>query len=216
MNYFLKEGLSYAIVIPVLFGLIKLRRIDRDYLPLLIFLFLGLLAELVSTYQINRGGSNAIVSNIYVLFESLLIVWQFNKWGLFARAKGLFPFFETFFTAFWLFENFYLSSIDVFSSYFRVVYSFAIVLMSIHTINIVILNENKSILLNPSFLACIAFILYFTYKVLVEIFWLYGLNGSDQFRGHIYNIMAYVNLLANLIYAFAILWVPRKQEYILL
>jgi hypothetical protein len=216
MNYFLKEGLSYTIVIPLLIALFKLRKMDHSFIPFLIFIFLGFVTELVSTYQINTGQSNAEVSNIYVLFEALLIIWQFDKWSLFAKAKGLFPLIVLIFFALWLFENFYIASINIFSSYFRVVYSFAIVLMSIHTINMVILNENKSILLNTIFLACIAFILYFTYKVLVEIFWLYGLNGSEQFRGHVYNIMSYINLLANLIYAFAILWVPRKQEYILL
>lgn len=82
-------------------------------------------------------------------------------------------------------------------------------------INRIIITERKSLIRNPVFIICLAFIIYFTYKVLLEIFWLYGLNSSREFRVEVYNIFKYINLFANLIYALAILWIPRKREYML-
>jgi hypothetical protein len=62
----------------------------------------------------------------------------------------------------------------------------------------------------------IGFIAFFTCKILIEIFWVYGLNSSRDFRVEVYRIMTFINLTVNLIYAITLIWMPAKREYTLL
>lgn len=75
------------------------------------------------------------------------------------------------------------------------------------------MREKKNILKNSIFLICAGFILYYTYKVFVGLFWLYGLNKSMEFTLNIVIIMIYINFITNLIYALAFLWMPTKHRF---
>lgn len=216
MDYHIIEILSYSIALPAILSLVKFKTFDVKFIPFLLFVWLGLLTEVFTTVMINSGYSNAAISNCYVLVEAMLILWQFKNWKLFDKAGKYYPGFVSLLGACWLAENLIFSSITRFNPYFKIVYSFSIVLMSIVLINRLIVSERKSLLQNPVFLACFAFVAFFTYKVLVEIFWLYGLNGSSNFRSNVYDILTFINLFANILYALATLWIPRKREYSLL
>ena len=213
MNELLVLITSFSITIPSIIGWIRFKKINPAYYPFVICIWIGLLNEILSYIVIHTENSNAINSNIYVLIESLLFTWQFKKLGIFDRAKPMFTLLVVFFIMIWVIENFIISRITYFSSYFRIVYSFALSLMSINQVNSLIMKEKKQILMNSIFLICIAFILYYIYKVLVEAFWVYGLNNSRDFRNNVYLILAYINLICNLIYALAVLWMPKKHRF---
>jgi hypothetical protein len=87
--------------------------------------------------------------------------------------------------------------------------------MSVTVINRFIFGNIHQILKNALFHIIIAFIAFFTYKTLIEIFWVYGLNASRDFRVAVYRIMTYINLFANIVYTLAVIWMPRKAEYTL-
>jgi hypothetical protein len=215
MRHLIIELLSYSILIPAILSSAKLKNYEGSFTPFFLFIWLGVLSEIISTILIYAHHSNALISNVYVLAECLLLTWLFKNWNLFVKTKRFFYFLLIGFTIVWLLENFVFFSINRFNSYFRIIYSFSLVLMSISQINILLLSNNNTIINNSVFLACIAFIIFFTYKAILEIFWLYGLNGSSQFRSRVYEIMAYINLITNLIYGLAFLWIRRKREYIL-
>ncbi|HMK05166.1 MAG TPA: hypothetical protein VK489_13270 [Ferruginibacter sp.] len=149
------------------------------------------------------------------MLESFLITWQFYTWKLFNRHRSLYIVILCLLMSTWLVENFILSKINYFSSYFRIVYSFIIVLMSISVLNMLLVRERKTLLKNPMFLICITFIIYYTYRVVVEAFWVYGLNSSREFRLKVYQILLFINVFANLVYALAVLWMPTKQRFTL-
>lgn len=88
--------------------------------------------------------------------------------------------------------------------------------MSISLINRIILVEHKKLGKNVLFLICLAFICFFTYALVVEIFTLYGKGVSKEFQVALYRIMSYINVATNIAYAFAISWIPTKQRSILL
>ncbi len=155
--------------------------------------------------------SNSVNSNIYNLIESLLYVWLFRNLGLFTNKKFYILLISFLCTA-WLFENLIVSNFTQFDSYFTVFYSLIIVLMSITMINRLIIKQ-INLLTNSIFLICSALVIFFTLSALTEIFWLYGFNSSESFRLNIYRIMAYINSSVNLIFASAILWMHRKQEF---
>ena len=207
--------LTYSLAIAAIIGLVRFKNTSMVFLPFLLFLWTGLANEVASTITGKLIRNTAINNNIYVLLESCLIVWQFQRWGLFKDQKKLFPFLLAAFCTVWTVETLIIYKITAVSSYFRIFYSFVVVLMSINMINALIVNESRSLLKNAAFLICIGFIIFFTYKILVEIFWVYGLNGSKEFRNNVYSILRFINLFCNLIYALATLWVPRKQIFLM-
>jgi len=216
MSHTLVEILSFSIGIAAIAGLVRFRQLDQAYYSFIILMWAGLLNEIISTISIAKFNSNAISSNIYVLLESILILSFFQQQELFKKRRMLYPLLTVLFIVCWCVENLIVTGIDRFGSYFRILYSFVIVLMSIHLINNVILEDKKMLLRNPVFLIMIGFIAFFAYKILIEIFWVYGLNASRDFRVQVYRILTYINVTVNLIYAISILWMPGKREYTLL
>ena len=206
---------SFSILIPAFISWVRFKQIHPTYHPFIFCLWIGCLNEVISYLVTINHYSNALSSNIYVLLEGGLILWQFERWGNFTRKEFFFIFFLVLFVAVWVGENFFISRITYFSSYFRIFYAAVLSLMSINFINSIIVRERRSILRNASFLMCAGFILYYTYKVMVEAFWIYGLNNGSSFRINVYLILMYINLLVNLIFAQAVLWIPTKQRFTL-
>ncbi len=204
---------QYSVVLAEIIAILKFKKAATSFLPFFIFIWLGCVNEVVSSFTSLYLRNNAINNNIYVLAESLLLLWLFGRWRLFDANRKLPTILASVFVLVWVGEVFIFSSIWQVAGYFRVVYSFAIVLVSISMINKLITQESGNLLKNAAFIICIAFIFYFTFKILVEIFYLYGLMGaSKEFRLRIFDIMRAINLFCNIVYAVALLWVPKKHS----
>jgi hypothetical protein len=176
---------------------------------------LALLNEIISVLILNTGHVVSTNNNIYVLLESILFLLQFKNWGSFVSKKYLFWLIFITLVGIWITENFIIGKISQTYPYFRIVYSFTFVLLAIGQINKIIIRDRRNILINPIFLICIGIIFYYTYKVLIETFWAYGLTKSRDFIKHVYIIHAWINLFSNLIYAFAVLWMQKRQRFLL-
>jgi hypothetical protein len=212
MNHKLVLLFAFSIILPSAVAIVKLRKINKIYLPFLLCIWIGSLNEFISYLLIDiYHKSNSINTNIYCLVEALLFTWFFKNLQLFTNNK-VYISFIVFFTASWLIENLIILKSDSFDSYFTIIYSLVIVLMSITILNRLIVSQ-INLLTNSNFLICAALIIYFTFLALVEIFWLYRLDSSASFRLSTYRIMAYINFSVNLIFALAILWMHRKQEF---
>jgi hypothetical protein len=213
MSFLLSAIWSLSIGIAAIIACWRFSVIHPVFRPFIFYVWLAFANEILSIILAKVIHTNAVNSNIYVLLESLLLVWQFRKWGLFERYKIIFSGLLAVLVLAWAFENFIFSSIFRFSSWFRIFYSFIIVLLSISLLNRLILREKGFLLKNPIAMICLTFIVYYTYKILVEIFWVYGLNENSIFRSKVYFILNYINLFSNLIYALAVLWMPTKHRF---
>jgi len=216
MNVTLSEIFALSIVIAGLIGFVRFKHIEQSFYPFVVLIWIGSVNEILSVVLLSFKFHTLVNNNIYVLCESLTILWFFKKVDIIFSNKTIYLLLWLSFILFWVTENFIISKIIYISSYFRIYYSFAIVLISITTVNHLIVTTRKSLLKMPVFLISIGFIIYFTYKILVEAFWVYGLNNSRDFRINVYNILMYLNLFVNLLFALAILWIPRKRRHILL
>jgi hypothetical protein len=54
---------------------------------------------------------------------------------------------------------------------------------------------------------------YYTFTVIIGVFWIYGFGGSSSFRRHMVWILIYINLVVNLVFALAVLWMPKKLRF---
>jgi hypothetical protein len=215
MSYQLAEYLSYLSVIPALLAWLRWPNMDRRFLPFVLFLTAGLLTEIISQITIKLYRTNAVPSHMYALVEALLIVWQFKCWGLFERHKKVYPVLLSIVVIVWSFDNIIRGRIATFDTYYAVILSFMIVLLSVQQVNKEVAQERSGILKNAIFQICIAFIIFFTYDTLVEIFYIYGLTINESFNNSLYDIMVYANILINILFTVAVLWIPRKQKSLL-
>jgi len=189
---------------------------DESYYPFLYFIEIGCLNEILSFILIKTHHHTVLNNNVYILLESLIITWFFKRIGLFKRSETLFIGIIISFIIFWTFQMLQLRNLENFYLYFRIYYSIVIVFMSIATINKIMIVANKNLLKNATFIICTGFVIYFTYCAIIYTFWLYGLSKTDEFRILILKILAYINLFCNLIYAIALIWIPRHRPSILL
>jgi hypothetical protein len=214
MNHLQVVLFSSSILLPALLSAVKFRNTDRSFYPFIFFIWIGALNEIISYLISIRGGSTTFNNNIYILAEALLILWQFREWDFFQNFKKGFPILFLLLVITWFFDYRTIQGLGSMNLNFRLFYSFLIVLMSIHVCNRLVFTFNGPLLKSPVFLICTSFILYFTYKILVEVFWIYGLNKAKNFRMDVYIIMAWINALANIIYLLAILCIPKKPRYL--
>ena len=215
MNFELNAAFSLTVGIGALIGWIRIRKTDPAFFPFLLWLLFGFLHEVISLIIVENGYSNAFSYNLFTLVEAMLICYQFYRWGLFEQQQKLYYVIQIFFAAGWLIELVLRQGLETYFSYFIICYSTLIVFMAINVLNNVLFKEPGLMLVQPEFLICMGLIVYFTYTILVEVFWFYGLNKSSAFRIRIYELFGYINLFTNLVFAFATLWIPMKRRYIM-
>jgi hypothetical protein len=213
MNFYVALVLNSFIIVPAIIGWVRYKNISPAYLPFLILIWVGAINEIISFIVIRAFHSNIVNYNLYLLFESLLILWQFHRWRLFEKKKN-YRILMALFIAGWLAECLFLTKLYLnFNQYFQIFYSFVIVLMSVNMINHVLMKDRRNLLKNPSFVISVVFVILFTYSVLVEAFWLYGLKMSPEFNNSLHYIFVFVNFLCNVIYALTISWMPKRQAF---
>ena len=204
--------LSLSIIPVALFGGIRFSKITPSWYPFIFCCWVGAANELISFLLTSLHYSTNINNNIYVLMEAVLIFWQFCNWQVFPSGKKIFYPLLAVTIVWWLVENISYQRIFSVSYYFRIFYSFLIVIISIQYSSTIIITYRRPLLKNAAYLVCAGFIIFYTYKILVEISWLYGFNATPAFRINVYTILAFINCLINLLYLTAIIWVPSKQH----
>ncbi len=159
------------------------------------------------------GYSTILNNNIYIGAEALLIVWQFREWGLFQSYKKGYPITIIILVTLWIIENNNIEALGKMTMDFRLLYSLLIVILSINLNNRLVFTYKKNLVKSPVFLICCGFTIYFTYKILIEVFWVYGLNASADFRNNVYIILTWINALVNILYTVAVVCIPMKPHY---
>ena len=215
MSYAWFLALSCSIFVAAGIGWVRYKHIGPAFHPFIYCVWIGAVNEIISITTKQTGIQVDVNNNIYVLLEALLLLGQLKIWGALGHRHHYWLLLLASVITIWIMENFVFSTIYHTNAWFRLYYSILIVLMAIQVNNLLIISERNRLLRNPVFLVCCGFIIYFTFKILVEICWLYGLAFSSSYQVNIYSIIIWVNLIANLIYALAILWMPAKQRFLL-
>lgn len=213
MNFYVYAGLSLSIFIAGIIAAIRIRKIEGSYYPFLYVIWLGCLNESLSIGLALNEFPTLVNSNIYVLIEAILLTWFFKNMKVF-KQRLIYYVVVVSLVLVWILENFVFKTITAHSTYFRIVYSFTIVFMSINLANERIFTNKTVLLKDATFIISMGFIVYFTYKALVQSFVIYGINRRSSFLLNIYIIMIYINLAVNLLYALAVLWIPKKVRFL--
>lgn len=213
MWFLLNSISSYSIIISVIIAAIRYKVIIKSFRPFVIFLFCAFISECVSTYLIRTSMTNALWANIYVLVEFILLVRLFKNWSMQKRKNSFYNLLTIAAVAVWAIDNLIINSIFNSNSIYRIAYSLILIFLSIDEINQIIVAERKSILSNPKFIICIAVLIFFSFKSVIESFIVIDLNLGKYFYWYIFLIFAFINFIANILFAFAALWMPTKQKF---
>ncbi len=213
MNFFLLNEISTASILPAaIIGIVRYQKILPVYRPLLWFIWAGTVNEAVSWVLIEINRNNVVNSNMYVLAEFVFLLLIFYRWNE-KTPKNRYLFLLTLGLLVWITDNFILHSLHTINSIFRVLYSILILFLSINQVNKLIVYEKKNLIRNAMFLSCMAFIFFYSYKAFIETFYILQLPFSKLFYLNLFQILLFVNLFTNLVYAIAILCIPSKQEF---
>jgi hypothetical protein len=210
--------LSLSISLAVIIGIVRYQKIDRAYYPFIYYITVMLVVEILVKILSEAGVNNIIrtMMNIYTLAEFSLLAWLFHAWGLFNRNKTFFVALMCGFFLAWLVLTTIIDSIVYGSNfYFRVLYSFTLVLFAVSTFNKMVINHRGSIFQNAQFWICLGIIIFFTFFLLDNATKLSLVRHtiSTDFKQNLQKIIVFSNLLVNLLYVVAVLWIPRKKNF---
>lgn len=215
MTFKLSVILGSTMAFAAVLGAIRYKSILKSYRPFLFFIWLTILGDFVNDMCIKFLHSSQVSSNIYTLLEFSLIVWIFASWNKIYGNKRMYVILLSGGIAIWILDNLILYSLHNQNSIFRIAYSLILVYLSINQINQLLFTAQKKIIYNSQFIICVTFLLYFTYKATFEIFFLVQAGWSNDFYIKLFSIFVFVNLLSNILYALAVICIPKKQRFIL-
>jgi hypothetical protein len=210
-GFLLNIVLNYSIAIAALVAAIRFKFIYRDFKPFIFLIWLGVLNETISLVLIYYRGYNTINSNIYVLFESIIIFYQFYIWQ--AVSRHWYYCLIVIALTVWAVDNIIWHRIWGNNSVFRIAYSFMVIGCSLKQVNKLLITERTSLIRNAVFLICTAFLMYYSCKAFVEVFNAWHLSVSQAFSRQLFTILYFADFLSNIIYATAIVCIPRKQVF---
>ncbi|MCS3801761.1 hypothetical protein [Niastella sp. OAS944] len=210
--------LSLSIGLAVIIGIVRFRRIDSSYYPFLYNAIAALSVEILNRILNVTGHPHAFtfMLNVFSYIDFFFFLWLFHNWGLFNRRKTTFIAIASVFFIIWLVSNIILTGFIKNNSYFFILYAFALIFFSVNTFNKMVVNERSSIYRNPKFWICLGIIIFYSFFIVVfatglSVF--FERNMSRVFRRELWAISVYSNLLVNLLYAVAVICIPRKKNY---
>lgn len=210
--YIVNYLLSITIVFAGMVGLLKWRKIRKEDRPIIIGWWLVIAVETIRFISIWLNKATLIPYNIYVLPLMWLYVWQFHQWkvipakftGLLIGALSL-----LWFMVYFVIDGYSLNKLHY---TYRLALSFTLVVLSVTSLNIQIIDEKRSLIKNYRFLICLGITMYYTYRVLVDIFTLSEL--SREFMLSISTFNRYLIQFYYLLLFLAALWIPRKKNFL--
>ncbi len=213
MNYFMFATISaFSIALPSALGLIRCKHIYRRYKPFIFVLFIGLLNESLSLLLIRLHNSNLINSNIYTLIEYLLYVLFFQRISEFNSKSLVFLF--TIGVCTWVIDNFLFHNLAQSNSLFRVIASLIILWLSINKLSRLTFNVQPDHFKKTDLLLCFSFLAYFTFRGFIHVIKLFSIGYTTAFYIDLWIILCILNLLVNISFFIAILWIPKQQPSI--
>lgn len=206
--------LGFSSVIALTIGLIRYRRIPAAYHPFVWVTGLGFGNHLLNIAMVYYLESNAVNGNLYVLLEVLIYCRLFWNWKLFQKRKSAALLLVVLLVAVWMMDNLFIHTLHTPNAAFRVCSSLVLVILSVEQMVRLIPQAKGSLLRNAVFIICTGLLLHFSFKACIEVFFLIQKEVAIGLQISIYSVLIYVNCFVNLLFAWAMICIPRKQQYL--
>ena len=201
--------LSLSILFPLFAGIFRWQRIRQLYFPLFILWITGLLSETIVWWSMKTGANWVAVNNLYILADSILVPIQFIVWGYLRLSKPVLAALLLMLLL-WIGLHVWPGNITSINGFYRILYSLQIVLLTINSINYLLINERAPLSQFPPFLMMTGLMLFYTYQLLYETAYVFTAVLEDSWSVLLNRIFAVINFVCNLIYGIAICRVPAN------
>lgn len=215
MEQYLYKLLLYnsGLILATIAGISRYRYIDEMYRPFVMYIFLGFCNELLSLFSSIIFKTTFINNNLFMLGELLLLNLQFKYWSRSNRQRRSYTTASCLFLSLFVITAAY-KGLEQNLFFFNAAYCFYLVMCATGKLGWLVSNDPVPFYKNPVFIICCAIIIYFSFRIIIEAFWFYGLHKSSFFRNEVYVILMLINLFVNILYLYALLWIQKKPDYI--
>jgi hypothetical protein len=214
MSDILRFLFSMSIVFAVIIGIIRWRVIDAAYYPFLYNIFLALLVEILNGLH-PYSTLTVETLNVFSILDFCLFAWLFHNWGLFNYNEKRFSILIISMVLIWAIITFFVSGFSNINNAFLIIYSLILIFLSVTTFNKIVVQERVNIFTNAKFWICIGIIIFYSFFIVTRATDLSAgllLTISNAFLRSLQKINSYSNVLVNLLYAVAVVWIPRKKN----
>lgn len=201
--------LSLTILFPLLAGLFRWKRVRERYYPLMALWSIGLVCEVWVWLKMQWGGAWIPINNGYILADSLLIPLQFFAWGFLVLAWQRIFLLSIILIA-WFGFHVWPGDLTIIQAPYRMAYSLVIVLMTIHLLNTLWINERNRLARRPEFLLLTGFLVFYSYQLLYETAYVFTADMEDYWRILLNRIFSIINFACNILYGVAVCLIPAN------
>lgn len=200
--------LCHIILFPLLAALIRWPDAMSRQWPIVTLLALGLISEYAVWLAVQAGHTWAPANNLYILADSILIPTQFAVWGFLSRKflpALIIPLFLL-----WIYFHIWPGSLTIVNVYYRIIYSFLILLLTISSINYLIINSRRQVYFHPVFIFLAGFLIFYIYQLIYETAFAFSLVGDEDLSILLNRTFALINFVCNAMYGLAICSIPAN------
>lgn len=211
-------------LVPLIFGLRKLKKIDPIFYPFLTILGCAFLAEVFRFFQLlgyynnlSLGiGVHIIGYNLYIIAISLLYSQFFYNLGHLRVPVRFHHWIMGLLGLLWIADHFFIGGYRLpdMTKVFRLSYSFLLCIIAIVHINKLLVEAREGLLKNSSFLICTGILFFYTPYIVTEGIFLFLEKPSTEFYASVILLRQITIILMNSIFLLAVLWMPQKKRFI--
>lgn len=192
-------------LIPFVRGLTKFNNLNNVYYSFILFLGIGCITDITNGILLicHYYDTARQITNFYLLFESMIFIYFFNKWKIVTNSLYVIILFcSLLFT--WVIINFHFKTLSELNTIYNVVYSTVTVLLAISLNQKMYYKNWKTSFKEPFFIISFALILNYSYRAIFESLYVFKFELSNSFYADAYIIFIILNVISNCLYTFAI------------
>jgi hypothetical protein len=200
--------LNLTLIVPAIICLIRLKKISIEFLIFFIFLFTGLVNEIINMINVSNK-VNSISTLIYTAIEAQCLLYIFSKWrgfnSIFIRNLQFGLFLS--WTIGYIIK---INSSDITIKWISILNGIVLIIIAIPILN----KRNTQDTLSHR-LIVIPYIVFTVYFITLDLLMAFLFNKTTQpLFISLYSLITIINFLSYISYSLAILWAPKKEQYL--
>ena len=199
-----------SLLLPALLVVTERKKFKPNYRPFGFFILTSFIIELVKFMLPELADAIRLNAGVQNLMEALFLCSIGKAWGFFGDGKKSYYMVMAMLLLLWILLNF----IVPYPGWFTVLYSVATVLMAIQLLIREILTTREPLSRNTIFLACMAFIIGYSFSGLLAIFMSTGQYSNPVILEKTYLLSMSIVILTNIIYLKSVVCIPRKIAFL--
>ncbi|MBI5373733.1 MAG: hypothetical protein HZA79_17035 [Sphingobacteriales bacterium] len=198
----------------VLYVIPAWKRAAVSFRPMLIFMVVYFILELVQAFVPGKPFVRVSTTNVQYLTSLLLVIWQAKQWHVFDRRPRLFRAWLLTAIGCWIPELYFIDPGEIHVTWYFTTCALMITLMAIEMLNSNITRTRVPFFKNPVFLFCTGLIFSFTLWGVMDLFTISLLNSNQANLVQSYYLYISLGILTQVLFLRSVWCIPAKENYV--